>query len=105
MEQSLHFFWPIIDIDKKGYLTPFTINFFLREIMKKLQKSNGEVVNVGDVCEEIYSMVTPEHKLHITLQDLINCKCGGTVVGMLIDVELFWAYDNREGLAQHSGPS
>ena len=105
MERSIQFFWPILDIDKKGYLTPFTINFFFREVMKKLEKTNGEVVKIKDVNEEIYAMVKPVDPLHITLQDLITCKCGGTVIGILIDVEQFWAYDNRESLAQHNGPS
>ncbi len=90
-------------MDKKGYLTPFTINFFFREISKKLQKNNVEVANVKDVNEEIFAMVMPSgNPLHITLQDLINCKCGGTVISILIDVDAFWAYDNRESPSQQN---
>ena len=43
-------------------------------------------------------MVRPSDPLRITLNDLIRCGCGDTVVEMLIDINGFWAYDNRESL-------
>ncbi|RRT63185.1 hypothetical protein B296_00006857 [Ensete ventricosum] len=45
-------------------------------------------------------MVKPVDPLRITLTDLLACKQGGTVVGMLMDVCGFWAHDNRENLLQ-----
>ena len=36
----------------------------------------------------------------ITLEDLVNCRVGHTVVSMLIDVNGFYEYDNREALLQ-----
>lgn len=64
-----------------------------------MEQSGAEAVNIKDVNEEVYSMVKPiENPLHITEHDLILCKCGGTVISMLIDVQAFWNYDNRETL-------
>lgn len=100
--QSIQFFWPVLDLNRLGYLTPFTINYFFRDIQKRLQKNNAEVVNTKDIMEEIYAMVMPSDPMRITLQDLIDCKCGGTVISILTDVEAFWAYDNRESLAQQN---
>ncbi len=100
--QSIQFFWPVLDLNRLGYLTPFTINYFFRDIQKRLQKNNAEVVNTKDIMEEIYAMVMPSDPMCITLQDLIDCKCGGTVISILTDVEAFWAYDNRESLAQQN---
>jgi hypothetical protein len=42
--------------------------------------------------------------LHITLSDLINCKVGDTIVGMLTDAHAFYQYDRREELMLHDKP-
>jgi serine/threonine-protein phosphatase 2A regulatory subunit B'' len=43
-------------------------------------------------------MVSPTTPGRITLADLISSKCGHTVISILIDVNGFWKYDNRENL-------
>jgi len=43
-------------------------------------------------------MVSPATPGRITLNDLISSKCGHTVISILIDVNGFWKYDNRENL-------
>ena len=46
-------------------------------------------------------MVRPaskDNKSRFTLDDLINCGQGHTVVGILTDVNAFWLYENRENL-------
>lgn len=55
-----------------------------------------QLPTIDDVISEIYAMVKPKNLTDITLDDLINCKCGGTVITMLIDVHGFLAYDQRE---------
>ena len=52
-----------------------------------------------DVKDEIFDMVRPKDPCKITLQDLINCAQGDTVVSILIDLNGFWTYENREVLA------
>ncbi len=47
---------------------------------------------------EIFDMVSPAVPGKITLSDLISSKCGHTVISILIDVNGFWKYDNRENL-------
>ena len=44
-------------------------------------------------------MVRPKDPYKITLQDLINCGQGDTVISILIDLNGFWTYENREVLA------
>ena len=44
-------------------------------------------------------MVRPKDPLKISLQDLVNCGQGDTVVSILIDLNGFWTYENREVLA------
>ena len=43
-------------------------------------------------------MVRPIDPIRISLEDLINCCNGDTVVSILIDLNGFWTYENREVL-------
>eukprot|EP01052_Picozoa_sp_SAG31_P032924 SAG31_NODE_3661_length_4013_cov_2.518140_4_plen_67_part_00 len=51
-----------------------------------------------NVKDEIFDMVKPQNPAFITLEDLINCRIGHIIVAMLIDVNGFFEYDNREAL-------
>ena len=51
-----------------------------------------------DVVDEIIDMVKPKERAAITLKDLVDCKVGETVVGILTDVFAFLQYDQREQL-------
>jgi len=97
--QALQYFWKIFDVQHCGYLTICSLNFFFREVRRKMMDLGHDPVNVADVvADEIFDMVKPANPLRITLDDLIQCKMGGTVVSILTDVNAFWKYDNRESL-------
>lgn len=49
-------------------------------------------------------MVRPVALNRFTLNDLINCRMGHTVVSILIDVNAFWLYENRENLMSSPDP-
>lgn len=50
-------------------------------------------------------MVKPQDPYKITLQDLVNCCQGDTVVSILIDLNGFWTYENREVLVASDNDS
>lgn len=100
--QGLRYFWKILDVNHCGYLTGYNINLFFRAVLNKMQDFGLERVNIEDVMNEIFDMVKPADPYRITLQDLINSGVGDTVVSILTDVNGFWAYDNRESLAQEN---
>jgi serine/threonine-protein phosphatase 2A regulatory subunit B'' len=52
------------------------------------------------VKDEIFDMVKPQDELRITFNDLVRSNVGHTVVSMLIDVNGFYAYDQRESYYQ-----
>ena len=62
-----------------------------------------EPVSFADVKDEIFDMVKPKDPLHITLQDLIDSGQGETVTNILIDLNGFWTYENREVLVVDPG--
>ena len=97
--QALTYFFRILDVRQEGKLDTFVFNYFFRDILKQMEKLNQEPVHFEDVKDEIFDMVRPKDPFNITLQDLVNCGQGDTVVSILIDLNGFWTYENREVLA------
>ncbi|KAG1697885.1 Serine/threonine-protein phosphatase 2A regulatory subunit B'' subunit gamma [Nymphon striatum] len=97
--QALQYFFRILNVQSKGYLNVFCLNYFFRAIQVQMRMHGQEPVSFADVKDEIFDMVKPVDPLHITLQDLINCGQGDTVVSILIDLNGFWTYENREVIA------
>lgn len=50
-------------------------------------------------------MVKPKDPYKISLQDLINSSQGDTVTSILIDLNGFWTYENREVLVASDNDS
>ena len=96
--QSLQYYFRILDVRQQGYLDAFTLNYFFRDIIREMEKHNQEPVKFEDVKDEIFDMVRPQAPLRITLKDLISCGNGDTVVSILVDLNGFWTYENREVL-------
>ena len=96
--QALQYYFRILDVRQQNYLDAFTLNFFFRDIIKEMEKHNQEPVKFEDVKDEIFDMVRPDDPLRITLKDLIRCGNGDTVVSILVDLNGFWTYENREVL-------
>lgn len=55
--------------------------------------------------DEIFDMVKPKDPYKITLQDLVNSGQGDTVSSILIDLNGFWTYENREVLVANDTDS
>jgi len=96
--QALQYLFRLLDVQGKGYLNVFDLNFFFRAIQEQMRNHVSDPVSFYDVKDEIFDMVSPKDPLKITLQDLINSRQGDTVVSILIDLNGFWTYENREVL-------
>ena len=96
--QSLTYFFRILDVKHQGFLNTFCLNYFFRDILIQMEKLNQDPVKFEDVKDEIFDMVRPLDPLRITLDDLIRSGNGDTVVSILIDLNGFWTYENREVL-------
>ena len=71
-------------------------------IHKSLQCQEGlEAPDLSDVVDEIFDMAKPRSANCITLDDLIKSRTAHTVLCMLIDVNAFWLYENRENLIHY----
>eukprot|EP00127_Corallochytrium_limacisporum_P002605 Clim_evm41s134 gene=Clim_evmTU41s134 len=103
--QALAYFYRVLDIRGNGSkpLTVHSFLYFFSDIRRMLQEMGQEDVNFEDVKDEIFDMVRPKDPYQITLKDLIHSQAGDVILNMLIDVNGFWTYDNREFIAQKVG--
>ncbi|XP_034624527.1 serine/threonine-protein phosphatase 2A regulatory subunit B'' subunit gamma isoform X3 [Trachemys scripta elegans] len=95
---ALQYIFKLLDIENKGYLNVFSLNYFFRAIQEQMKIHGQEPVSFQDVKDEIFDMVKPKDPYKISLQDLINSSQGDTVTSILIDLNGFWTYENREVL-------
>ncbi|BFZ07202.1 hypothetical protein BsWGS_10241 [Bradybaena similaris] len=96
--QALRYLFRVFDVHHQGYLNVFSLNYFFRAIQEQMKIHGQEPIKFQDVQDEIFDMVKPKNPLQITLRDLIDSGKGDTVVSILIDLNDFWTYENREFL-------
>lgn len=93
---SIRFFFRLLDIHQRGYITQEEIHLFYDEVCDKLLELGNEIVDRGNVSDEIFDMVSPKKYGRIYLQDLYRSKVGGVVCGILTNSLSFLMYDGRE---------
>ncbi|KAH3852333.1 serine/threonine-protein phosphatase 2A regulatory subunit B'' subunit gamma-like [Dreissena polymorpha] len=96
--EALRYLFRILDVQQRGHLNVFALNYFFRAIQEQMRIHGQEPVSFQDVKDEIFDMVKPADPLRLTLDDLVACGKGDTVVSILIDLNDFWTYENREYL-------
>ncbi|KAE8289639.1 Serine/threonine-protein phosphatase 2A regulatory subunit B'' subunit gamma [Larimichthys crocea] len=102
---ALQYIFKLLDMENQGYLNVFSLNYFFRAIQEQMKLHGQEPVSFQDVKDEIFDMVKPKDPYKITLQDLVNSCQGDTVTSILIDLNGFWTYENREVLVANDNDS
>ena len=99
--RSLKYFFKVLDLERKSYLTHVDIHSFFREVFAKyLENNQYNDIRMEDVRDEIFDMVTQNVPGRITLRDITDSGVQETLVDVLADYNGFWRYDNREYLMQ-----
>ncbi|VDN24053.1 unnamed protein product [Gongylonema pulchrum] len=98
---ALSYYFRIMDVDGDNLLTAPDISFFYREIAEMLEdnfpeNSSQKAPSLEVIVSEVLDMCHPKNPHGITLKELISSGKGGTVVGMLTDLDAFFEYENRE---------
>lgn len=100
--ESIRYFWQLVDYDKSGRLSEEKIKYFYKDVHDCLVRTNYDAPSAAHVVLEIFDLVACNDPRGPTLADLLASKQGHIVMTMLLDVNGFWRYDNRESLmAQH----
>ncbi|GMI26207.1 hypothetical protein TrRE_jg1331, partial [Triparma retinervis] len=98
---GLQYLWKLLSLGQ-DYMDSFTINYFFRDIVRVLKENGIENIKTEDVQDEIFDMISPGGGDRITFDELWKSGCGETVVEMLIDINGFWGYENRENYAEEA---
>jgi len=102
---SIHFFFSILDIDDKKYLDDFTLRYFFKPIENQMKNQGQEPIKFTDFCNEIFDMVRPATSKRIYIEDLLACGYADTIVSILIDLNGFYAYENRDSNIHAKDPA
>lgn len=94
---SIKYFWKVLDFDRSGFLTPTKIKFFYNDVYQSLV-GNYDAPSAAHVVVEVFDILACNNDRGATLDDFLTSKQGHVVVSMLLDVNGFWRYDNRESL-------
>ena len=80
-----------------GRLTPMKIKYFYNSVHASLI-GNYDAPCAAHVVVEVFDLLACNDPQGATLDDMLTSKQGHVVVTMLLDVNGFWRYDNRESL-------
>lgn len=99
--EAIKFFWRVLDFDHSGRLTADKIKLFYRDVFDALAATGYDAPNANHVVLEVFDLVSCNDNRGPTFKDLVDSKQGHTVISMLLDINGFWRYDNRESLMAH----
>lgn len=80
---SIIYIFRLLDIRNQGFLDEFTLYYFLKGIAETLDFP----FNIQDLIIEILDMSNAKSTGKVTVDDLLNCGSGGTIISLLIDVQ------------------
>lgn len=116
---GIRFFWNIIDFNRSGFLSPMKIKFFYADIEEYMALANQVIPAAHIMVTEVYDMLGYHtHDNHGEVDDdgdkshkvpgpsykhLIKSKRFVTMLMMLLDINSFWRYENRE--SQNASPT
>lgn len=93
-------FFKLLDVEKRGALSPLAVRHFLREVCRALEEYGLEPPRLLDVQAEIFDMARCRDPARgITWAEFSRSGVGAVVISMLVDVHGFLSYDQRENAA------
>jgi serine/threonine-protein phosphatase 2A regulatory subunit B'' len=66
-DQSLEYFFNVLDLDGDGRLTPYELSYFYADHIPRLQASNQEMVLFEDLLCQFCDMIRPQVRLKLYL--------------------------------------
>lgn len=84
-----------MDTSASGALDIFTLNFYIREIVARMEQLGGNKLSASTIVAEIMDMVKPDKNGTLTLYDVERSSMGHWVIRILSDFNGFWEYENR----------
>lgn len=106
----------MLDINSNKYLDDFVLRYFFKPIQNQMKLQGQEPIEFVDFSNEIFDMVRPATAKRIYIEDLLSrfsvifktlvyffliwllfySGYADTIISILIDLNGFYAYENRE---------
>lgn len=101
--KSKKFFWNLLNMESKedngsDTLTATVLSYFYYDVGMGLLELGCDAPSLSNVMIELTDMIGSRSSSGISYRDVMDSPQGHTVMLMLLDVNAFWAYDNRESL-------
>jgi hypothetical protein len=96
--RSVRWLFAVLDTSQAGRLSPADVRLFFRGVQGALRAMGADAPKDADLCTEMVDLVHPAHPPFITPDDLLASHLGFLFLTALIDVNAFWAYENRQKL-------
>ncbi|VDK44983.1 unnamed protein product [Anisakis simplex] len=100
---SIVYHFRVLDLNGDGYLDAFELKYFYDDMAVLSEQCYGVDSEMQfalplfeDIKDEIFDMVKPKDPLRISLEELLACGQGGTICGMITDLDCLLEYENRE---------
>lgn len=111
---GLRFFWQVVDYDRSGVLSPVKIKYFLDDVIPEMsrigQYGEGETPIDHTVVGEIYDMIGYNGPIDMhdsssgpSFDEIVGSRQGDVILLMLLDVNSFYRYENRENFMHQGG--
>ncbi|KAH7831794.1 putative protein phosphatase 2 regulatory subunit b gamma [Monocercomonoides exilis] len=95
--EALRLYFKLFDFQKRGYLTAYEVMYFVRDMVNQLPECGVGLTYIPeDIKDEVFDLARPAEPGKITANDLIRCRSGDTIVGMMTNCIRFYNYDQRE---------
>jgi serine/threonine-protein phosphatase 2A regulatory subunit B'' len=95
--RSLHYWFKVIDLDNNGIITPYEMEYFYEEQLRRLEYLNQEMVPFKDIVCQMTDMLNPKSKTQFTIEDFLAKKTiSGIFFNALVNLNKFLNYEQRD---------
>jgi len=100
--QAQGYWFRVCDLDSDGVLSGFEMDVFLQDQKQRMHQMSIEAIAIEDVvCQMIDMLKLPNPSL-ITSRDLRTCPTAGVFFNVLINLNKFLVFEQRDPFAAHA---
>ena len=95
--RSLQYWFKVVDLDSNGIITPYEMEYFYEEQLRRLEYLNQEMVPFKDILCQMIDMLNPKVQNQLTIEDFHAKKTiSGIFFNALVNLKKFLNYEKRD---------
>lgn len=94
---SIEYWFKIMDLTNKGYITPTEMNYFYEEQLSRFEYSDRIPIPFSDILCQLCDMLKPDEGCKFTLKHFLDCPYYASVFfNSLLNLTKLIAYEERD---------